>query len=106
MPEAGERVTQHECHDTKAFASVVSWLEQCEDLARGLRPLGCPLYPVAMHWRLATVVVATAVIAAGCGGGTDDTGGSPTATPTAEAGRLHHDRCSPDDGGHKRPGGR
>ena len=38
-----------------------------------------------MHWRLATVMVATAVIAAGCGGGTDDTGGSPTATPAAEA---------------------
>ena len=39
-----------------------------------------------MQWRLATVVVvATAVISAGCGGGTDDAGGSPTATPTAEA---------------------
>ena len=38
-----------------------------------------------MHWRLAAVMVATAVIAAGCGGGTDDAGGSPTATPAAEA---------------------
>ncbi len=38
-----------------------------------------------MHWRLATVMVATAVIAAGCGGGTDDAGGSPTATPAAVA---------------------
>ena len=38
-----------------------------------------------LHWRLATVVVATAVIAAGCGGGADNAGGSPTATPTAEA---------------------
>ena len=38
-----------------------------------------------MHWRLATVLVATAVIAAGCGGGTDNTGGSPTATPAAVA---------------------
>ena len=38
-----------------------------------------------MHWRLVTVMVATAVIAAGCGGGTDDAGGSPTATPAAEA---------------------
>ena len=38
-----------------------------------------------MHWRLATVLVATAVIAAGCGGGADDAGGSPTATTAAEA---------------------
>ena len=37
-----------------------------------------------MHWRLATVLVATAVIAAGCGGETDDAGGSPTTTPAAE----------------------
>ena len=38
-----------------------------------------------MHWRLATVLVATAVIAAGCGGGADDAGGSPIATPATEA---------------------
>ncbi len=38
-----------------------------------------------MHWRLATVLLATAIVAAGCGGGTDDAGGSPTATPAAEA---------------------
>ena len=38
-----------------------------------------------LHWRLATVVVATAVIAAGCGGGADNAGGSPTATPATEA---------------------
>ena len=38
-----------------------------------------------MRWRLAAVMVATTIIAAGCGGGTDDTAGSPTATPTAEA---------------------
>ena len=40
---------------------------------------------MALQWRLATVVVATTIISAGCGGGTDDTGGSPTETPTAEA---------------------
>ena len=40
---------------------------------------------MALQWRLATVLVATAVIAAGCGGGADDAGGSPTETPTAEA---------------------
>ena len=38
-----------------------------------------------MHWRLAAVMVATTIIAAGCGGGTDDVGGSPTAAPAAEA---------------------
>ena len=38
-----------------------------------------------MHWRLATVLVATAIIAAGCGGETDDTGGSPASTPAAGA---------------------
>ena len=38
-----------------------------------------------MHGRLATVLVATAIIAAGCGGGTDDAGGSPTATPAEGA---------------------
>ena len=38
-----------------------------------------------MHWRLATVVVVAAIIAAGCGGGTDDTDGSPTAAPAAVA---------------------
>ena len=34
-----------------------------------------------MYWRLAPVLVATAIIAAACGGDTD--GGSPTATPAA-----------------------
>ena len=50
-----------------------------------LRPPRGPSYPVAMHGRLATVLVATAIIAAGCGGGTDDADGSPTATPAAVA---------------------
>ena len=36
-----------------------------------------------MHWRLAMVLVATAIIAAGCGGGDDDDG-SPAAAPAAE----------------------
>ena len=35
-----------------------------------------------MYWRLAPVLVATAIIAAACGGDTDG-GGSPTATPAA-----------------------
>ena len=47
---------------------------------------GCLPYPAAMHWRPATVLVATAIIAAGCGGGTDDAGGSPAKTPAAVAG--------------------
>ncbi len=38
-----------------------------------------------MHGRLATVLVATAIIAAGCGGGTDDVGGSPAETPAEVA---------------------
>ena len=38
-----------------------------------------------MHWRLATVLVATAIIAAACAGETDDGGQSPTATPTEAA---------------------
>ena len=38
-----------------------------------------------MHLRLATVLVATAIIAAGCGGGTDSVGGSPTATAATGA---------------------
>ena len=46
---------------------------------------GCVPYRVSMHWRLATLLVATAIIAAACGGGTDEVGGSPTATPAAEA---------------------
>ena len=48
---------------------------------------GCPgvPYPAAMHLRLATVLVATAIIAAGCGGGTDSVGGSPTATAATGA---------------------
>ena len=36
-----------------------------------------------MHWRLATVLVAAAIAAAGCGGGTDDAGGSPASTTEA-----------------------
>ena len=36
-----------------------------------------------MLWRLATMLVATAIIAAACGGETDDGDGSPTATPAA-----------------------
>ena len=38
-----------------------------------------------MHWRLVTVLVATAIISAGCGGDTDDTGEPPTETPAAVA---------------------
>ncbi len=38
-----------------------------------------------MHWRLAAVLVATAIISVGCGGDTDDTGESPTETPAAVA---------------------
>ena len=34
-----------------------------------------------MRWRLAAVMVATTIIAAGCGGGTDDASGSPTPAP-------------------------
>ena len=38
-----------------------------------------------MRLRLATVLVAAAMIAGGCGGGTDDGDGSPEAAPSAEA---------------------
>ena len=38
-----------------------------------------------MHWRLAPVLVATAIVAASCGGGTDDAGGSPAETPAEVA---------------------
>ena len=34
-----------------------------------------------MHWRLATMLAATAIIGAGCGGDTDDADGSPSETP-------------------------
>ena len=34
-----------------------------------------------MRWRLTAVLVGTAILSAGCGGGTDDTGGSPAETP-------------------------
>ena len=36
-----------------------------------------------MGWRLATVLLAMAILAAGCGGGNDDAGDSPTAVPAA-----------------------
>ena len=58
-----------------------------------------------MHWRLATVLVATAVIAAGCGGGTDDTGGSPTATPAAEAATSTTAATAPTTGATSDPAG-
>ena len=58
-----------------------------------------------MHWRLATVLVATAVIAAGCGGGTDDTGGSPTATPAAEAATSTTAAAAPTTGATSDPEG-
>ena len=58
-----------------------------------------------MHWRLATVVVATAVITAGCGGGTDDTGASPTATPAAEAATSTTAATAPTTGATSDPAG-
>ena len=36
-----------------------------------------------MHWRLGAVLVAIAIVAAGCGGDTDDAGGSPDEAPAA-----------------------
>ena len=58
-----------------------------------------------MHWRLATVVVATAVITASCGGGTDDTGASPTATPAAEAATSTTAATAPTTGATSDPAG-
>ena len=58
-----------------------------------------------MHWRLATAVVATAIIAAGCGGGTDDAGGSPTATPAAEAATSTTAATAPTTGATSDPAG-
>ena len=58
-----------------------------------------------MHWRLATAVVATAIIAAGCGGGTDDTGASPTATPAAEAATSTTAATAPTTGATSDPAG-
>ena len=57
-----------------------------------------------MHWRLATVV-ATAIIAAGCGGATDDTGGSPTAAPAAEAATSTPAATAPTTGATNDPAG-
>ena len=58
-----------------------------------------------MHWRLATAVVATAIIAAGCGGGTDDAGASPTATPAAEAATSTTAATAPTTGATSDPAG-
>ena len=42
-------------------------------------------YPAAVRVRLATAILAAAIIAAGCGGDADDAGKTPDAAPAAEA---------------------
>ena len=59
-----------------------------------------------MHWRLATAVVATAIIAAGLRGRDRRRRRIPYRDSRSRGGHLHHGRYSPDDRGHKRPGGR
>ena len=58
-----------------------------------------------MHWRLATVLVATAIIAAGCGGAAHDAGGSPTATAATGATTSTTAAAAPTTGATSAPAG-